>query len=104
SELQGLNWADIDSVSQQLKVRGKGRKERIVPVGDHATRALRNYERKRDELAAAIGGKLDRTAVFVGPTGKRLTVRGVQKIVGSFLDTIAEDAGLSTHSLRHSFA
>ena len=104
SELQGLNWADIDAVSQQAKVRGKGRKERIVPVGDHATRALRNYERARDELVVRLGKKVDREAVFVGPTGKRLTVRAVQKIVGSFLDTVAEDAGLSTHSLRHSFA
>lgn len=104
SELHGLNRGDIDAVSQQVKVRGKGRKERIVPVGDHATRALRTYERKRDELATALGGKLDRNAVFVGRTGKRLTVRGIQKIVGAFLDAIAEQAGLSTHSLRHSFA
>jgi tyrosine recombinase XerC len=104
SELQGLNRQDIDAVSQQLKVRGKGRKERIVPMGDHATRALRNYERKRDELATSLGGKIVRTAVFIGRTGKRLSVRGVQKIVGAFLEAVAEDAGLSTHSLRHSFA
>lgn len=104
SELQGLNRADIDAVSQQVKVRGKGRKERIVPIGDHATLALRNYERKRDELATSLGGKSDRAAVFLSRTGKRISVRGVQKIVGVFLDEIAEDAGLSTHSLRHSFA
>ena len=104
SELQGLNRADIDAVSQQVKVRGKGRKERIVPVGDHATRALREYERKRDELAQALGGKIDKQAIFLNRTGKRLSTRGVQKIIGAFLETIAEDAGLSTHSLRHSFA
>ena len=104
SELQGLNRQDIDPVSQQAKVRGKGRKERIVPVGDHASFALRNYERKREELAAQLRGKMDRTAVFVSRTGRRLSVRGVQKIVSTFLDLIAEDAGLSTHSLRHSFA
>jgi integrase/recombinase XerC len=104
SELQGLNKQDIDAITQQVKVRGKGRKERIVPMGDHATQALRQYERKRDELAAALRGRIDRAAVFVGRTGKRVTVRGVQKIVGGFLDDIAEDAGLSTHSLRHSFA
>lgn len=104
SELQGLNRGDIDAVSQQVKVRGKGRKERIIPMGDHATLALRSYERKRDELAASVGGKIDRHAVFVGRTGKRIGVRGVQKIVAVFLDEIAEDAGLSTHSLRHSFA
>lgn len=104
SELQGLNRPDIDAVSQQVKVRGKGRKERIVPMGDHATLALRNYERRRDELTTALRGKADRTAVFLSRAGKRLTVRAVQKIVVGFLDAVAEGAGLSTHSLRHSFA
>ena len=104
SELQGLDRRDIDAVSQQVKVRGKGRKERILPVGDHASLALRNYERKRDEMAAQLRGKMDKSAMFVSRTGKRLSVRGVQKIVGAFLDVVAEDAGLSTHSLRHSFA
>ena len=104
SELQGLNRGDIDAVTQQVKVRGKGRKERIVPMGDHATRALRTYERSRDELATTLRGRLDRNAVFVNRTGKRMSVRGVQKIVSGFLEIIAEDAGLSTHSLRHSFA
>jgi integrase/recombinase XerC len=103
SELQGLNRADIDAVSQQVKVRGKGRKERIIPMGDHATLALRNYDRARDELATSLK-KIDRTAVFVGRNGKRISVRGVQKIVSGLLDEVAEDAGLSTHSLRHSFA
>ena len=104
SELQGLNRQDFDAVSQQVKVRGKGRKERIVPVGDHATRALRQYERSRDDLAATLKRKIDKQAVFLSRTGKRLTTRGVQAIVGGLLDAIAEDAGLSTHSLRHSFA
>ena len=104
SELQGLDRQDIDLVSQQVKVRGKGRKERIVPVGDHATLALRNYERKRDELSQALGGQIDKRAVFLGRRGKRIGVRAVQKIVGTFLNDIAEGDGLSTHSLRHSFA
>ena len=104
SELQGLNWPDIDSVSQQVKVRGKGRKERIIPVGDHATLALRNYERVRDELTTRLRGRAERPAVFISRTGKRISVRGIQKVVGAFLDLIAEGAGLSTHSLRHSFA
>lgn len=104
SELQGLNRADIDAISQQVKVRGKGRKERIVPLGDHATRALRNYERRRDELASALRGKIDKHAVFLSRMGKRLTTRAVQKVVGGYLDAVAAEAGLSTHSLRHSFA
>lgn len=104
SELQGLNRADVDPVSQQVKVRGKGRKERILPVGDHASLALRHYERKRDDLSTQLGGRVDKSAVFVGRHGKRMSVRGVQKIVGAALDAVAEGAGLSTHSLRHSFA
>ncbi|HEY4130630.1 MAG TPA: tyrosine recombinase XerC [Gemmatimonadaceae bacterium] len=104
SELQGLNRSDLDMITQQAKVRGKGRKERIVPVGDHAILALRNYESKRDELTRGLGPKADRGAVFIGRLGKRIGVRAVQKVVTGFLKQIDEDAGLSVHSLRHSFA
>ena len=105
SELQGLSRQDLDMVSQQTKVRGKGRKERIVPIGDHAILALRNYEAKRDELLRAIGPKGgDRNAVFLGRTGRRIGVRAIQKVVTGLLDQIDEDAGLSVHSLRHTFA
>src|SRR5690242_13266818 len=65
SELQGLGRGDLDMVTQQAKVRGKGRKERIVPVGDHAILALRNYESKRDELVRTVGRGADRNAVFL---------------------------------------
>ena len=106
SELQGLSRGDLDMITQQVKVRGKGRKERIVPVGDHAVLALRNYEAKRDELLRAIGSKGggDRTAVFLSARGKRIGVRAVQLVVTKFLKRIDEDAGLSVHSLRHTFA
>ncbi len=104
SELQGLSRPDLDLISQQVKVRGKGRKERILPVGDHAQLAIRNYESKRDELNGRLGGKVDRRALFVGRTGKRLTGRAVQKIMAKFLSQVDEEAGLSTHSLRHTFA
>jgi len=105
SELQGLSRGDIDLVTQQVKVRGKGRKERIIPVGDHAMLALRNYEAKRDELLRNLGrGAGDRNAFFLARTGRRVGVRAIQKAVSRFLDQIDEDAGLSVHSLRHSFA
>jgi integrase/recombinase XerC len=104
SELQGINKGDIDLVSQQVKVRGKGRKERIIPVGDHATLALRNYEAKRDALARQLLGNVDRQAVFLSRTGKRIGVRAVQKVVTGFLKEIDEESGLSVHSLRHTFA
>ena len=104
SELQGLSRGELDLVSQQVKVRGKGRKERIIPIGDHAMLAIRNYESKRDELLRGLGPKADRNAVFLAKTGKRIGVRAVQKAVTSFLKQIDEDAGLSVHSLRHTFA
>ena len=104
SELQGLSRGDLDVVSQQVKVRGKGRKERIIPLGDHAALSIRNYEAKRDELLRAVGPKADRNAVFLSKNGKRIGVRAVQKAVTGFLRQIDEDAGLSVHSLRHTFA
>jgi integrase/recombinase XerC len=104
SELQGLGRSDVDLVTQQVKVRGKGRKERIVPIGNHAQLAMRNYEAKRDELLRGLGMKADRTAFFLSRTGRRLGVRAVQKVVSGFLAEIDEDAGLSVHSLRHTFA
>ena len=104
SELQGLSRGDLDLVSQQAKVRGKGRKERIIPIGDHAMLAIRNYESKRDELLRALGPKADRNAIFLAKTGKRIGVRAIQKAVTKFLAQIDEDAGLSVHSLRHTFA
>jgi integrase/recombinase XerC len=104
SELAGIDRADIDLLSQQVKVRGKGRKERIVPVGDHAMLALRNYESKRDELARALGDRAERAPFFLGRTGRRIGVRAVQSAVSAFLARIDEEAGLSVHSLRHTFA
>jgi integrase/recombinase XerC len=104
SELRGLNRQDLDLVSQQVKVRGKGRKERIVPVGDHAQLALRNYEAKRDELVRAIGQQADRTAYFLSSRGRRISTSAIQEAITGFLKEVDESAGLSTHSLRHTFA
>lgn len=104
SELRGINRADIDLLSQQVKVRGKGKKERIIPVGDHASLALRNYESKRDDLIRQGVKAADRTAFFLSSRGKRISLSAIQSAVTGFLDQIDEDAGLSTHSLRHTFA
>jgi integrase/recombinase XerC len=102
AELAGLNDLDLDLVSDQVKVRGKGRKERIVPVGSHAGRALRHYYRVRDALA--VTGTADRRAVFVGRSGRRLTPRGVQFAIKRLFGTLARGRDLHVHSLRHSFA
>jgi integrase/recombinase XerC len=103
SELQGLDWEDLDLIGEQVKVRGKGRKERIVPLGSKAVKALRNYELRRAEVAA-LGTAKDRRAVFLNDRGKRLSHRGIQNIVRKALDAGAEGEGMSPHALRHSFA
>ncbi len=104
SELRGINRDAIDLVANQVKVRGKGRKERIVPIGDRATLALRNYEARRDDLLRAIGPKGDRTAFFLSDRGHRISARALQMAITKLLDLVGENASLSTHSLRHTFA
>lgn len=104
SELGGLNRTDLDLLAGQAKVRGKGRKERIVPVGAAAQLALRNYESRRDDLARKLGPKADRQAFFLSDRGKRLDVRSIQRSVVKWLRQIDEGRGLTTHSLRHTFA
>ncbi|HUE76526.1 MAG TPA: tyrosine recombinase [Longimicrobiales bacterium] len=103
SELQGLSARDVDLVGDQVKVRGKGRKERIVPLGSAAARALRRYEPRRRDVVARADDP-DREALFLSDRGKRLSTRAVQQMVGDFLDSVADAGELSTHSLRHSFA
>jgi len=103
SELQQLDWPDVDLVGDQLRVRGKGRKERIVPLGRAAVTALRRYELRRAEVPRPRTAA-DRHAVFISEHGRRLSVRQIQNILRRFLDQIAEETGLSAHSLRHTFA
>ena len=104
SELRGINRPDLDLLAGQVKVRGKGRKERIVPVGSHAQRALREYERVRGQLCAKLGLASDRTACFLSARGRRMSVKSIQNAVTSWLAQVDEGARLSTHSLRHTFA
>jgi integrase/recombinase XerC len=101
SELSGMNVEDLDLLSDQVKVRGKGRKERIVPVGSRAVLALRRYLNLRESLIGRVRG--DRRALFVSHRGKRLAPRSIQRIVHSMFDAIGGN-GLRVHSLRHTFA
>jgi integrase/recombinase XerC len=101
SELSGMNLEDLDLLSDQAKVRGKGRKERIVPVGSRAVLALRRYLNLRETVVGRRGS--DRRAVFVSRLGRRLAPRGVQRAVHAMFDAIGGDT-LRVHSLRHTFA
>ena len=102
SELAGLSDPDVDVVSDQVKVRGKGKKERIVPIGRHAATALRRYVRQRDRLLAANGAST--RAVFVNGRGKRITPRGIQLAMKRLFGALARSKELHVHALRHSFA
>lgn len=94
SELVGLNDADVDLVTDQVKLRGKGKKERIVPIGSRANAALRRY----------LSVRAESRALFVNRRGKRLSPRGVQLAMKRLFETIAVGTNLHVHTLRHSFA
>ena len=101
SELIGINLDDIHWSNETILVRGKGRKERMVPLGDTAAEAIREYLSKRKELLAAK--KRTTPALLVNLRGQRLTTRSVGRIVKH----IAVSKGLSPdvhpHTLRHAF-
>ena len=103
SELVGLDLDDLDLVADQVRVKGKGKRERLLPVGRPAVQAVRQYLPRRDEVLRGAA-KPDRLALFLGPRGRRLSTRAVQLIVQRFLDAVSEGQAVSTHSLRHSFA
>ncbi len=101
SELAGLDLGALDLLSDQVKVRGKGRKERIVPVGSRAVRALRGYLRLREGLPRDPAA--NRAAVFVTVRGRRLSARGVQRQMHGMFDAVGAE-NMRVHSLRHTFA
>ena len=100
SELHGLDMDDVDLIGEHVKVRGKGRKERIIPIGDAAVKAIRKYELRRGEIV----GRSDRGALFLNQNGKRISRRSIQEIVRKAIESGAAEAGMSPHALRHSFA
>jgi integrase/recombinase XerC len=104
SELVHLDLNDVDIVNDQVKVLGKGRKERIVPYGRKAARALRQYYPLRDKKLERREKGSHETALFLSTRGTRLSPRGVQHVVGRLFKLVEEGAGFKVHSLRHSFA
>jgi integrase/recombinase XerC len=105
SELVTLSLADIDFNNQTVRVKGKGRKERMVPFGDHAKKALQDYLGVRSELLIeAEPDKVDPMAVFMNYQGTRITTRSVGRMIDKYVKQCAEIHHISPHSLRHSFA
>ncbi len=104
SELVSINRGDVDETGAALMVRGKGRKERIVPLGSHALAALRHYATMLDEQMSG-GEDADPTApLFINKHGGRLSTRSVRRKVSKYLAQAGLDPNISPHTLRHSFA
>lgn len=95
SELVGLNLDDLDFISGIVKVRGKGKKERIVPIGEAALSAIRKYVEKK---------KKQSTAIFLNKNSSRITTRGVRYLLVKYLRLAEMKPGVSAHTFRHSFA
>jgi integrase/recombinase XerC len=98
AELTGLDFGDLNRASGLLRVRGKGRRERVVPAGDMALAAL-----DRHLAAAGRAGRRD-GPLFVNARGQRLSGRTVQRVVRRRLLGLAGGLGVTPHALRHSFA
>jgi integrase/recombinase XerC len=100
SELCGLDLGDIDESRQTVRVLGKGNKQRTVPYGTPAARALSSWVAVRGELALPAAG----TAVFVGDRGRRIDQRVVRRIVHRALRVVDGAPDLGPHGLRHAMA
>ncbi len=103
SELVGLRDGDLDRIEQIVRVRGKGRKERISPLGSYAVKAIDAYARKRvrDPKTESLGRE---APVFVNRFGRGLTTRSVGRMLEKYIAKAELDTRTSPHTLRHSFA
>jgi len=99
-ELVGIDIEDIELRAKLVKVRGKGAKERIVPFGSKAAEAIRNWLAARPELVK----NPDEAALFVNYRGERITDRSVRRLFDGYLRDASLRAGISPHTMRHSFA
>lgn len=103
-ELTGLNVADVDFSNSLVKVRGKGRKERIVPVGGPALSALREYISSRPAGGKNKDGSYAGAPLFLNRSGSRLTPRSVRRIIDKYMTLSGIGRKISPHALRHTFA
>jgi len=99
SELVGLDLEDVDPIGEVARVSGKGRRQRLAPLGSFALRALNRY------LASRAGSAVrDTKALFVNRHGARLSARSVRRKLAKYLAAAGMDPHVSPHTLRHSFA
>lgn len=103
SELVGINLADLDLDEMWIRIRGKGGKERLAPLGRRAQTSLRQYlERGRPHLYH--GKEAAPEALFLNKSGSRLSVRSIRNIINKYVEQLALNQKVSPHTLRHSFA
>jgi integrase/recombinase XerC len=106
SELVGLQMDDLDLTGEALRIRGKGKKERIVPLGSHAIGGIQRYLEllKADPKFANAANGTGRMPLFVNKHGGRLSSRSVRRKLDKYLKQVGLDPSISPHTLRHSFA
>jgi integrase/recombinase XerC len=104
SEAAGLNLEDIDFGAAMIRVRGKGRKERLSPVGDYAIEAVKAYRDKLDDYGKIENFSYQRQALFINSRGTRLSDRSIRRNLDKYLTAAGMDISISPHTLRHSFA
>jgi len=99
SELVGLNVSDVDFIGGVTKVKGKGKKVRLSPIGDRALRSIGEYLKSRK-----TADKSSSKAVFLNKNNRRLTDRSIRRIVEKYIHKTSIKNKVSPHTLRHSFA
>ena len=100
SELTGLKLQDLDLEQKQIKISGKGDKERYIPVIPELEATLREYLRLREEIA----NKKSEDFLFLVKNGKKIYPTLVYRIINSYFSAVTSKKDVSPHILRHSFA
>lgn len=107
AELASRDLLNLDFATEMVKVRGKGDKERLVPVGRPALEAVKSWLFLREQLIAdraKRGRPVEREALFLNGRGSRLTTRSVERLVKSYGERAGIPQIVTPHALRHSFA
>ena len=103
SEVVGLNRGDLNEGGECVHIRGKGKRERVAPMGGHAMTAMRNYLKLLEaEKASLPSGPT--APLFINKNGTRLSTRSVRRKVAKYLQQVGLDPDISPHTIRHSFA
>jgi integrase/recombinase XerC len=103
SELVALNMEDVDFLGEVIHIRGKGKKERISPIGSSALQAIQHYIEFRNKRMAN-DSSFDAKVLFANKHGQRLSTRSVRRKMDKYLKEAGLDPAISPHTLRHSFA